>query len=112
MAERKLPARKRKFSKGSAIRVSDLVYANLDKGRRGRSWDSFFRKLFGLPDRLGNEQPLCEGMLETTTGLFLLKLPGTTWNELEETAYKAAHNAAAQKQSKRIEKPLRMREVP
>lgn len=111
VSERKLVNRKKRFSKGRAVRVSDLVYETLDKQRRGKSWDVLFRKLLGLPDRAGNPQTLVEGMLEATTGMFLLKLPGATWSELEETAYKIAHKAAERKRSKRIEKPLRMREL-
>lgn len=113
MAERKLKSRRRKkASKGKSIRVSDLVYSTLDKIRKGRSWDSLFRKLFGFPDRAGNEQPLVEGILETMTGQFFLKLPGITWEQLEEDAFEIAIITAAKRGAKRVSKPLRMKEIP
>lgn len=111
MSERKLVGRRRKFSKGKAIRVSDLVYDFLDKQRRQRSWDEFFRRMFGLPDRKGVSHPLVEGMLETTTGLFLLKLESTSWEELEQTAFRMAESIARKKQLKSATVPLRMREA-
>lgn len=110
--ERKLRNRKRKFPKGYAIRVSDLVYETLNKERRKRSWDTFLRCLFGLPDRAGNSQPLVEGMLETMTGKFLLRLPDETWRKLREDAYEIAILAAAKRNVKMVSKPLRMREIP
>lgn len=111
MSERKLRNRKRRASKGRAIRVSTIVYAHLDKARRGRSWDAYLRKLFGLPDRAGNNQPLIEGCLEATTGIFVLRLAGATWPEVEETAWKIAHRAAMKQKSKRTQAPIRMREL-
>jgi len=111
MSERKLASRKRKFSKGHAIRVSDAVYAVLDKQRHGKSWDGMFRRMLGLPDRKGITQPLVEGMLETTTGLFVLKLGDTTWPELEETAFKLAASIAEKRKLRAAQTPLRMREL-
>ena len=80
--ERKLPVRFKRASKGKVLRVSTLVFDMLNKQRRGRSWDSLFRKIFGLPDRYGKEQVLIEGMLETISGKFLLKEPKVDWEKL------------------------------
>lgn len=118
MSERKLPSRRRKFTKGRAIRVSDLVFKTLEASRRQRglpearirSWDATMRRMLGLPDRTGRTQPLVEGMLEVTTGVFLLKLEGTSWPELEETAFKLATKIAEKKKMVKIAPPIRMRE--
>lgn len=115
-AERKLINRKRKFSKGQLLRVSDAVYAALNikrvghTQRTGRSLDATLRRMLGLPDRNGRPQPLIEGMLETTTGLFILKL-GATWGEVEETTYKLAHAVAQKRKMRAISPPVRMREI-
>lgn len=111
MSERKLGNRKRRASKGKAIRVSNLVYETLDMSRRQRSWDCMFRRMLGLPDRAGRNQALVEGMLETTTGLFLLKLEQTAWPELEETAFKMAEAARRRNKQPTVSAPLRMREL-
>lgn len=111
MAERKLPIRRRRASKGQNIRVSDLVYGALDRWRKGSSWDVFFRRIFGFPDRAGNEQPLVEGMLEAHTGRLLLKTEAITWSQLEENAYEIAFMAAAKQGAKRVSRPIRMREL-
>ena len=112
MAERKLRSRRRKSTKGKEIRISNLVYSTLNKYRKGHSWDALFRKLLGLPDRAGNEQPLVEGMLETMTGKFFLKLPDIKWDKLEEDAYEIAILTAARRGAKRVSRPLKMRELP
>ena len=116
MAERKLRSRKRKFSKGKRIAISDLVYVQLDSARRiGRqrplSWDAYLRRIVGLADRKGRKQGLVEGMLETTTGLFVLRLNDTAWSELEEVAFKLATEIARKKQMRTISPPLKMREI-
>src|SRR3990167_4237511 len=100
--ERKLRSRRKLFSKGKAIRVSDLVYKTLDDSRRELSWDQHLRKLLGLPDRSGTEQPLVEGMLEVLTGKFFLKTPDKDWATLEQDAYERAFLTAAKSQVKRI----------
>lgn len=111
--ERKLPSRrKRRKYKGRTLRVSCFLYDELDRLRRGKSWDALLRKVFGLPDRTGNEQPLVEGMLETMTGTFLLRIDGKDWSQLEEDAYELAIITAAKRAVKRVSKPLRMRELP
>lgn len=112
MAERKLQSRRRRADKGKSIRVSTALFKIIDKSRRGKSWDSFFRILFGIPDRAGNEQPLIEGMLETMTGRFFLKLPDKPWDKLEEDAYEIAIMTAAKRGAKRVSRPLKMRELP
>lgn len=68
------------------------------------------RRMLGLPDRKGRPQPLIEGMLEVMTGLFILKLEGTSWTELEETAFKLADQVARQRKVK-VSAPLRMKEL-
>lgn len=110
MGERKLKNRRRRASKGRAVRVSNLVYDTLDQRRGKRSWDLFFRRVFGLPDRTGRGQPLIEGMLEVHSGMMLLKLPSATWTEAEDAAYKLADKIAAKKRVAMMP-PLRMREV-
>lgn len=109
--ERKLKNRRPKANKGRAIRVSMTVFDSLNEKRQDRSWDAFLRQLLGLPDRKGFANPCVEGMLETTTGMFLLKMPNTSWDKLEETAFKLAHKMAEKKQTGRINYPIRMREV-
>ncbi len=117
MAERKLPSRRRRASKGEAIRVSDLVYAELDQARRlglnkhkMRSWDAQLRRMLGLPDRQGRPQPLIEGMLEVHSGMFILRLKGATWLEVEEAAFKLADSVARRKKLNPVQ-PIRMREL-
>lgn len=112
MAVRKLPNRRKRATKGRVIRISDQVYKVLDEQRKRKSWDSFIRKLLGLEDRQGNSQRLIEGMVETVTGKFILKDDHITWEKLEEKAYEIGILAAAKMKLKRIDKPLRMRELP
>lgn len=112
---RKLPNRKVKFSKGVAIRVSDLVFLELQKmqpQQHPKSWDCIFRRMLGLPDRRGNSQTLIEGILETITGRFFLREPHKSWNTLEQNAYEIAFLAAAKQKLKIVPKPIRMRELP
>lgn len=112
MAEKKLPTRRKRASKGKVIRVSNLVYDTLNNQRRGRSWDCLLRKLFGLPDRQGNLQVLIEGILETVTGKFMLKISEKSWEELEQDAYEIAITETAKMKKKKVTAPLRMREMP
>lgn len=112
LAERKLPSRKKRASKGHAIRVSDEVYDTLDTQRKRRSWDWLFRRMLGLPDRAGNPQPLIEGMVEVLTGRFFLREPGRSWEDLETDAYELAIITAAKQKLKRVPRPLKMRELP
>lgn len=112
--ERKLRSRKRKFSKGKAIRVSDIVFQTLDAARGEQSWDLFMRRMLGIPDRAGGVQPLIEGVIETLTGKFLLKTPAQDWEDLTQTAYEQGFIAAARQRDKRIRyvpKPIRVREL-
>lgn len=116
MGERKLPARRRKFSKGKAIRVSDLVYDTLDASRRRgvnidkiRSWDSTLRRMLGLPLRNGKQQTLIEGMLDVTSGVFMLKLDQTPWSDLEQMAYRLA-DIYAKKNRTTAQTPIRLME--
>lgn len=118
-AERKLRNRRKRFSKGRVLRVSDLVYATLTQEMRRNhdeklSWDCALRRLLGLPDREGRAQPLIKGILEQSTGRFLPKAPEQSWNALEEDAYELAlvANAAAWPAVKFVPKPLRFRELP
>ncbi len=110
--ERKLKNRRKRANKGRVIRVSTLVYETLDKQRLKKSWDWLFRRLCGLPNRAGDSQTLVEGMLETMTGKFFLKVPGLSWGQLEEDAYEVAIIAAAKRKTKNVSRPLRMRELP
>lgn len=110
MSERKLVSRKRKPPKGKPIKVSAVVYNTLDLMRRGRSFDCTLRRMLGMPDKEGKEQPLIEGMLDVTSGLFMLKMPQASWPELEETAYKLA-DVFAKQNRKRLQAPIKMREL-
>lgn len=111
--ERKLPVRRRKASKGHVIRVSDDVYSHLNKQRYGKSWDSFFRRMLGLPDREGNEPRLIEGVLETMTGRFFLRpTKEVAWDNLLENAYEVAILEAARLKVKQVNRPAKMREIP
>lgn len=112
MAERKLPSRRKRANMGHVIRVSSLVYDTLDTLRSRRSWDWLLRRMLGLQDRAGNAQPLIEGMLETQTGKFFLRTGNEPWSKLEEDAYEIAIIDAAKGKSKRVSRPLRMRELP
>ena len=107
--EKVLPNRKRKrkrASKGRTLRVSDAVWNYLEKrrtnGARNLSWDRFLRRVLGLPDRSGSEQPLVEGWLEVATGRFYLR---------KDEANGAAVVAAAKAGRKVPIKPIRLREV-
>lgn len=111
-SERKLRNRKRKASVGRVIRVSDLVYGELDAQRKGRSWDWFMRRVLGLPDRAGNEQILIEGVVELLTGKFFLKEPSIAWGAVEQNAYETGFIAAARTGKRRVPKPLKVRELP
>ncbi len=103
MAEKVLRSRRRrKASKGRVLRVSDDVFAYLNRKRAKRSFDCLFRTLLGLPDREGIPQPLLEGWLEITSGRFF-------FNAAE--ARGEAVMAAARAKSKSVNKPLKMREV-
>lgn len=105
MSERVLTNRRRRASKGKPIRVSDLVYNTLQKKRANNSkesWDCLFRRMLGLPDRRGNEQPLVEGWLEITTGQMYIH---------QADARGAAVMEAAKAKTKKVNKPIRMREV-
>lgn len=112
MAERKLPSRRKRAPKGKVIRISNMIYDLLNAQRKGKSWDSLFRRMLGVEDREGNQQPLIEGMLETVTGKFFLKGLEDSWETLEESAYETAIMAAAKMKMKRVSKPLKMRELP
>lgn len=120
MAERKLKSRRRRrrrANKGRLIRVSTAVYETLDRKRRNgfnlhalKSWDCYLRCMLGLPDRAGVPQPLVEGVLEATTGMFILRVGETSWQELEDTARKIGEQISVRKQV-RPAAPVRMREI-
>ena len=106
VSERALPSRRRKRSDpGKPIRVSTVVFNELDKSRGELSWDFFFRRMLGLPTRKGKEQPLIEGVLEAHSGLLILRVSGMSWRNVEELAKKIAS-----KHSK-PQPPVRMREI-
>ena len=101
--ERVLKNRKKRVSKGRILRVSDAVWAHLEPKRKdGESFDSLMRRIFGLPDRDGFENPLLKGWIEVTTGQFFIT---------REDAYGAAVVAAAKAKSRRVNKPVRVREA-
>jgi hypothetical protein len=107
--ERKLSNRKKRASKGRIIRVSTVVYNAVETRRQGRSWDSTFRWILGLPDREGKIQRLAEGMLDVHSGTLILKLDGT-WDECEEITLQIAEKWARKLGVVR-QRPIRMREV-
>ena len=108
---RKLPNRRRPKSKGRLIRVSHHVYDALNIGRDELSWDDWLRWLFGLPDKKGVRQPMVEGLLEATSGQFFLRMPDTSWEDLNGLVKKVAAQIALNKNMPRPEKPIRMREI-
>ncbi len=111
MAERKLKQKRKRRSSGRAIRISNAVVAYLEKRRLGiRSYDALLRRLFGLDDWRGNPQPLAEGVLEVTTGRFYLRTG--SWDMVEAEANGAAVVAAVKLKTKKVNKPIRMREIP
>lgn len=108
--ERKLKTRKRRVSSGRAVRISNAVINYLEKRRQGlRSYDALLRRMFGLEDWRGNPQPLVEGCLEVTTGKFFLKT--TNWDDVEAQANGAAVIAAVARKTKKVNKPIRLREI-
>jgi hypothetical protein len=102
-------ARKRMRDIGQTLRLSHEVFNYLNQRRLNdrtkrapASWDSFFRRMLGLPTRAGSPQPLVEGWLELDTQVLYLT---------EREAAGAAVIEAARKRTKRINKPIKMREV-
>lgn len=101
-----LPNRRKFASKGRPVRLSDDIYNLLDKKRsrftKRLSFDCLLRRVFGLPNRRGEPQPLVEGWLEVNSGKFYLD---------EADARGAAVIEAARARTKKVKRPLRMREV-
>lgn len=112
MAERKLPARRRRASKGREIRISDLVYKTLNEHRGEQSWDALMRKVLGLPNRRGICKILLEGILEPMTGKFFLRPPDVPWSEVEMDAREVGIGEAVKRKTRKVAAPLRMRELP
>ena len=102
---------RRRISKNQTVRVSREFIRLVAGRRRSRPWDVWLRIAFGLPDRWGRPQPSTEGMLETTTGIFIVKLHGTSWEELEQMVYRAAEQLARKKGLKNPCTPVRMQEI-
>lgn len=105
MAEKVLRSRRKRASKGRVIRISNDVFAYLNKRRLNNSklsWDEYFRLTNGLPDRQGVIQPLLEGWLEVSTGKFYFD---------EADANGAAVMVAARAKTKKGHKPIKLREV-
>lgn len=103
--EKVLKNRRKAASRGKVIRVSDTVWNYLNDRRlnsRTSSWDKFFRSVFGLKNRKGEEQPLVTGWLEVNTGRFYLK---------QAEANGAAVVAAARAGIKKYVRPIKMREI-
>jgi hypothetical protein len=76
------------------------------------SWDRLLRRILGIPDRNGESQLLIEGYLELMTGRFFPKMHGMSWSALRADAYETAIMEAARRQTKKVAKPIRMREIP
>lgn len=113
MSERRLKTkklRKRREPTGRAVRLSNALLDFIEPRRKGiRSYDAFLRRHFGLPAWDGTEQPLVEGCLEVTTGQFFLKKE--SWDQAETDAMEEAIFAAAKAKTKKVNKPIRMREI-
>lgn len=108
--ERRLRTKRKRRYSGKAIRLSNDLLAWMDARRRGhRSYDAFLRRYFGMPDWRGTPQPLIEGVLETTSGQFFLRTG--TWAQAEAVARGAAVVEAARRRTRKVNKPLRMREL-
>jgi hypothetical protein len=76
-----------------------------------RSFDAYLRRTYGLPDWRGNPQPLVEGYIEVTTGRFFLKTDNGGWEKAEADAYELAITEAARLKTKKVNKPIRVREI-
>ncbi len=104
--EKVLRNRKRKpASKGRVIRVSDDVWKYLQLRRRkdGReSHDCLLRRTFGLDQRNGDPNPLLVGWVEVNTGKFFLD---------EADARGASIQAAVKRGIRKVDKPIRVREI-
>lgn len=102
--EKVLKGRRRKVNKGRVIRISEQVFIYLEKKRAARdiSFDSLFRMIFGIPKRDGSPNPLLTGYLEVTTRKFYLD---------EGEARGVACLEAARRKTKRVNKPIKMREA-
>jgi hypothetical protein len=120
LKEKKLPSRRRKpASKGRIIRVSDLVFTTLNENRGNMSWDELIRRMLWLPRReherdwikARRPRPCVEGVLEVSTGQFFLRV-SEPWEDIERDAYEVAIRAAARAKTRRVHKPLRLREIP
>lgn len=113
MSERKLRARRKRTYSGRAVRLSNDLIKVLDRERRRgtvRSYDALLRRIFGLPDWRGNPQTLIEGFLETTGGEFILKT--NSWDEAEAVANGRAVQEAVKRRTRKVSKPIRMRQIP
>lgn len=113
---RKLPNKraKRRAPSGRAVRLSNELLNYIEPRRKGiRSYDAYFRRVFGIDDWHGNPQTLVEGCLEVTTGRFFLKKEN--WDQAETDANEVAIIEAARKrvqgQPAKVNKPIRMREI-
>lgn len=110
---RKLRRRKTKRKRrvtGRAVRLSNELLAVIEPRRKqNRSYDALFRKILGLPAWDGTPQPLLEGCLEVTAGRFFIKTG--TWDDVEADANGAAVSAAVRNKTRKVNKPIRMREI-
>ena len=101
--EAKQPRKK----KGRVVRLSKEVETYLSRKRKGsESFDSILRRVFGLPDRKGNEQPLKTYYVIDNGG----KSPIIKRDKAE--AKGEAIILAVRKDSKKTERVLTVREVP
>lgn len=110
--ERKLRNRRKLVGSGGGrrIAVSHEVFHELNKIRNGRSHDCCLRRMLGMPTREGVLQSRIEGCLEVHTGMLILKMPETTWQDTEDVALKIADSVSTRKQVAR-RRPIRMREI-
>lgn len=109
-AGRKLKARKRRHLTGKPVRLSNELLRYLAPRIKDlRSYDAYFRRVFGLPDWQGRPQTLVEGCLEVGSGQFFLK--EAAWDEVEARANGAAVVAKVKLRLTKVPKPIRMREI-
>lgn len=91
--------------KSKPVRLSGIVLAHINSLRSKHSYDVFLRKHFGLPDKRGKAQPLRE--------YFIIPNGDSPFVCLEEPdARGLAVQIAVQKKTKKVERVLKVRELP
>lgn len=103
-AESKRAYEERRVRTGKVVRLSRLILAYVESRKRGReSLDGTLRRVFGLPDRKGSEQPLRTYFILDNGGRPLVRYS-------EEEARGEAVIQAVKRGDRTYEKPIKVRE--